>query len=159
MSYKLRDFLPLIVIFTLILAFTCVHQMYVGFTWMGAMRDFMGSFFLVFGTFKLLNLSGFAKAYQIYDLVAQRSVVYAYAYPFLEIGLGIAYFTRFMPKITNVFTLVLMSVSALGVFNELRKGKQIVCACLGVVFKIPMTYVTLMEDVLMAGMALVMLLD
>ena len=32
------------------------------------------------------------------------------------------------------------------------------CACLGVVFKIPMTYVTLTEDLLMGTMAFVMLI-
>jgi hypothetical protein len=46
-----------------------------------------------------------------------------------------------------------MLVSAAGVARELWKGREIMCACLGVVFKIPMTYVTLLEDLLMAAMA------
>jgi hypothetical protein len=50
-----------------------------------------------------------------------------------------------------------MLISALGVANELRKKQTIMCACLGTVFKIPMTYVTLFEDLLMASMALYML--
>ena len=62
------------------------------------------------------------------------------------------------PTLTNWITLVLMLMSAVGVFNELRKGKEIVCACLGTLFKIPMTYVTLVEDLLMAAMAAWMLL-
>ncbi len=61
------------------------------------------------------------------------------------------------PFETNVFTLALMFVSAAGVFNELRKGKTVICACLGAVFKIPMTYETLAEDLIMAIMALAML--
>jgi len=121
------------------------------------MRIFMGIFFLVFGTFKLIKLKDFAQAYSEYDLIAKKFKVYGFIYPFLEILLGIAYLMNWNPTITNSVTLVLMLVSAAGVFNELRKGRTIVCACLGTVFKVPMTYVTLAEDLLMALMALMML--
>ena len=50
-----------------------------------------------------------------------------------------------------------MVIGAVGVAGELRKKNQIPCACLGVVFKIPMTTVTFIEDVLMAVMAILML--
>jgi hypothetical protein len=158
MQYKLRDFVPLIVIFSLILLFTILRQFYMGFHMISAMRDFMGSFFIVFGAFKVFNLRGFATAYQTYDLLAKRVALYAYLYPFLELALGVSYFVGWNPFVTNLATVVLMSFSALGVFNELRKGNEFMCACLGVVFKIPMTYVTLLEDLLMAVMALIMLL-
>ncbi|MDP3725587.1 MAG: hypothetical protein Q8R36_00140 [bacterium] len=46
---------------------------------------------------------------------------------------------------------------ALGVFLKLRDGEVVPCACLGVVFKIPMTWVTFIEDLLMAVMAAFML--
>lgn len=75
-------------------------------------------------------------------------------YPFLEITLGIAYLFNLYPIVTNIATLILMTVSSIGVAQELSKNKTIICACLGTVFKIPMTYVTLFEDLLMAGMAL-----
>lgn len=78
-------------------------------------------------------------------------------YPFIELFLGIAYFDQWHLNIINFITLILMFVSALGVANELSKGKNIVCACLGALFKIPMTYVTLIEDLMMALMAFVML--
>ena len=51
-----------------------------------------------------------------------------------------------------------MAISSIGVAIELSKKKEIMCACLGVVFKLPMTYVTLLEDLLMAAMALIMLI-
>jgi hypothetical protein len=53
---------------------------------------------------------------------------------------------------------MLMLVSAVGIGMELAKKKEIQCACLGLVFNIPMTYVTLAEDLLMALMALLMLM-
>ncbi len=155
--YTLKDFLPLIIIFGIIGLITLGHQLYYGWNGMECMRIIMAAFFLIFGFFKIINLAGFAKAYHIYDLIAQRFYWYGYLYPFLELSLGVAYVLKWRPFETNIFTLVLMVVSAAGVFNELRKGKTVICGCLGAVFKIPMTYVTLTEDLIMAVMALAML--
>ena len=160
MKYGFKDFLPLIVIFALIAGFTALRQsMAPFFDSMEAMNDFMAGFFLVFGAFKLINIHGFVEAYRTYDLVAQKSFAYAYAYPVIELGLGVLYLFRLFPIATNAVTLVVMLVSAVGVGIELSKGKEIACACLGVVFKLPMTYVTLFEDLLMAGMAAYMLFN
>lgn len=156
-KYSIKDFLPLIIIVAIIVVLTAMHQFYYGFNFMNAMRIFMAFFFLVFGFFKVINLKAFAKAYAEYDIVAKKFFWYGYLYPFLELGLGFAYLLNWAPLNIKIFTLVLMLISAWGVFTELRKGHQIVCACLGVVFKIPMTYVTLGEDLLMASMAALML--
>jgi len=122
-----------------------------------AMRNFMAGFFIVFGAFKLLNWKGFVEAYQMYDIIGKRSALYAYLYPLIELGLGVAYLTAVNLVVTNWITLVVMGVSSIGVAQQLVKKQTIQCACLGVVFKVPMTKVTLIEDVLMAVMAVVML--
>lgn len=157
-KYTLSDFIPLITIFSCIIAFVLVRQFYMGWHLEHAMYDAMGSFFIVFGGFKIINISAFADAYQIYDIIAKRSRLYAFIYPFIEVALGIAYFARYNLFLTNLVTLLLMTVSSIGVGNELIRGRQIPCACLGMVFRIPMTYVTLVEYVAMAAMALYMLL-
>ena len=154
-----KDFIPLIVIFSVIILFTVFMQLRASDAdVMFAMRNFMGGFFIVFGGFKVLNWKGFAEAYSMYDIIAKRSRAYAYAYPVIELALGLAYLLAFQLLLTNIVTLVVMIVGSIGVANELRKKNQITCACLGVVFKIPMTKVTLIEDVLMATMAAVMIL-
>lgn len=157
MNYRLKDFIPLIIIFSLIIAFTAIRQWYLGLNIQSAMYDFMAAFFLVFGFFKIINLAGFAEAYRMYDILAQRFYAYGYVYPFIEITLGLCYLFRYQLNIANWITLIVMIISSVGVAIELRKQKEIVCACLGVVFKIPMTYVTLLEDVIMGLMALAML--
>ena len=156
-SYTIKDFVPLIFLFALIGGITLAYQLYYGWCPCSAMQIFMGSFFLIFGFFKVINLPGFVKAYQMYDLIAARFVWYAYLYPFIELALGVAYLYKWQLRVVNSVTLVLMLVSAVGVFNELRKGNKIVCACSGTVFKVPMTYVTSFEDLLMAAMAAAML--
>ena len=131
MRYSIRDFIPLITLFTLIILFTLIRQFISGdWDMMLAMSDFMASFFLIFGAFKLINLRNFAVAYKEYDLLAKRSIIYGYLYPFIEIGLGCAYLFRFMPMAINLFTYLLMLFSAIGVAIELAAGKDIMCAFL-----------------------------
>jgi len=155
----LAAFLPLVIILATVLGasvFISMRTPQEG--WMDAMRIFMGVFFLVFGAFKAVNLKGFAQAYAEYDILAKRSRAYALLYPFFELAIGVAYLVSFSLLWTSAFTTLLMGVSAIGVARELLNKNAIPCACLGVVFKIPMTKVTLAEDVVMGLMALIMLL-
>jgi copper chaperone CopZ len=122
------------------------------------MTNFMGGFFLIFSFFKFLDLSGFAEAYRTYDLLAQRFPAWGTLYPFVELGLGVAYLLRMAPVATNLVTLVLMLVGAAGVWRALQRRQNLRCACLGTALNLPMTTVTLVEDVGMAAMAAGMLL-
>ena len=124
-------------------------------TWM---RHFMAGFFLVFSAFKFLNLAGFADAYASYDLLAKRWRAWGYVYPFLELALGLAYLFHVAPTATHIATILLMGFSSLGVIAALSNRQRIVCACLGTVLKLPMSTITLVEDLGMVGMAAAMLL-
>lgn len=120
-------------------------------------RHFMAGFFLVFGFFKLLDIAGFVRAYREYDLVARAVPGWARAYPFVEVGLGVCYLLGVATIAVNGVTLVLMLVGAVGVLRALRAGRRIRCACLGTALNLPMTTVTLIEDLVMAAMAAAML--
>ena len=157
-KYTIKDFLPLIVIVVVILLFAVGTTLYSNQDWMFGMRMFMSGFFLVFGLLKASKLSDFAMAYQKYDLIAKRSTTYALLYPFIEIGLGLLFFSWIASTLTLLLTIVLMLVSAVGVYKKLQQKEEIMCACLGTVFKVPMTWVTLAENLLMVGMATIMLL-
>ena len=121
--------------------------------------DFMGGFFLAFAFFKLLDWEGFAKSFAMYDIVAKRSAAYAHAYPLVEVALGIAYLARWQPTLTNTATLTLMIVGSIGVWQAVRANQKIQCACLGTVFDLPMSSVTVIENGTMALMAIVMLVS
>ena len=128
-----------------------------GWSWSRAMRHFMAGFFLVFSFFKLLDPAGFVSAYRGYDLLARRSRAWAWSYPYVELGLGAAYLLDVFPVVVNAVTLVLMVVGAAGVIRALRERRSIRCACLGTALNLPMTKVTLVEDLTMAVMAGAML--
>lgn len=122
------------------------------------MRHFMAGFFIVFSFFKFLNLSGFADSYSMYDIIAKRWKTWGIIYPFLELGLGVLYLINIYPVATNVFTIALLGISSIGVIQSVLRKDQIKCACLGDVFNLPMSTVTIIEDVAMVGMAILMLL-
>lgn len=153
---KLAHYLPLIGIVGLVLLLTAASWLFFS---LPLMQGFMTWFFLVFGGLKAARLSGFVEAYRMYDLIAMRSVTYAYAYPFLELAAGVAYLVAWQLPVVNLLVIIVMLIGAVGVYRKLRAGETVPCACLGTVFTIPMTWVTLGEDLLMAGMATFMLLS
>ena len=121
------------------------------------MRHFMAGFFLTFSFFKMLNLKGFKESYVMYDIIARKFPAWGYIYAFTELGLGIAFLINFDPIITNSVTLIIMSISIIGVLKTVLDKKSIKCACLGDVFNLPMSTVTIIEDGLMILMSLGML--
>jgi len=122
------------------------------------MHLFMGFFLINFSMFKLFNIPGFADGFQMYDLLAKRFRLYGFVYPFLELGLGLAYLSQIALVPTYILTIVLMSFGALGVFVALKKKLDINCACMGTVLDVPLSTVAVLEDLGMTAMAIVMLL-
>ncbi len=123
------------------------------FTWMSGMSTFMAGFFLLFSFFKLLNLKAFAVGYSTYDIIAKRVHAYGFIYPFIELALGMAYLTGWHPLVTNLITIVVMGVSSIGVLQSLLRKTNFQCACLGTIIKLPLSKVTLFEDLLMVAMS------
>lgn len=121
------------------------------------MRHFMGVFFLIFAAFKLVDIKVFAYTFAGYDIIAKRVRAYAFAYPFIEALLGVLFLIDAIPVARNITTLVIMSVGAVGVYLELRKQSHIKCACLGKYVRLPLTTISLSEDVGMGLMAAAML--
>ena len=126
--------------------------------WMVFMRIFMAGFFLTFSFFKMLNLKAFAESYAMYDIVAKKFSAWGYIYAFIELGLGLSFAINLSPAIVNWVTLIVMIVSILGVLESVLNKKKIQCACLGSVFNLPMSTVTIVEDAIMIAMSAAMLI-
>ena len=120
------------------------------------MNHFMGGFFLAFSFFKLLDLNGFAESYKMYDIIAEKIPFWAYLYPFVELGLGLSFLSNLFPLVTNSITFIVMSISIIGVLQAVLNKKKIQCACLGAVFNLPMSTITIIEDALMILMSGIM---
>lgn len=121
------------------------------------MGHFMAGFFLVFSFFKLLDLQGFVESYSMYDIVATKWKGWGYIYAFTELALGVAFISGINPLVTNAVTFIVMSISIIGVLQSVLIKRKIKCACLGAVFNLPMSAITIIEDALMVGMSAIML--
>jgi copper chaperone CopZ len=154
-----QTYKPVLLIFTYLFIIATLYEIkaapFIAMRWT---NHFMAGFFLVFSFFKLLNLKGFATSYTMYDVVAMKLKSWGYIYPFIELGLGIAMLFNFEPFITNVVCLVVMAISLIGVLQSVLSKRKIKCACLGDVFNLPMSTVTIIEDGLMIAMSVYMLL-
>ena len=128
------------------------------FSWVNLMAYFEAGFFLTFAGFKLIDVKGFAQGYFTYDLLAKRIFGYGLIYPFIELGLGLAYLIGVRSVWLFALTFVVMGFSGLGVLNSMIHKKKFQCACLGTFLKVPLSKVTLVEDFGMAFLSLLMLL-
>ncbi|MDP5139498.1 MAG: cation transporter [Spirosomaceae bacterium] len=156
---SINTYKPLILIVSFIAGVSLLAQYpFTEFSGMLWMRHFMAGFFIVFAFFKLLNISGFASSYKMYDIVAARWSTWGYIYPFVELALGVMYLINFSPMLTNIATIIVLGVSSIGVIESNLNNRKIKCACLGDVFNLPMSTVTIVEDLTMVGMAILMLL-
>jgi len=157
---KWADYIPLMVIVALTLLAACAKQYAYsgGWDWMTWMHDFMGFFLVVFSMFKFFDLEGFADGFHMYDLLARPLRPYGYVYPFIELSLGLGYLAHWQPAVIYTATIIVMIFGSLGVFNALRKGLDLECACMGTVLKVPLSTVALVEDLGMAAMGAAMLM-
>lgn len=125
----------------------------------GIMVQFMGWFFVAVAVLKLIDLKGFAHAFSMYDIVAERSKFYAYIYPFIELGIGLAFLLNFYVIVFAALLFVVMLVGTYGVARNLLLPKPMRCACLGTKVHLPLTKFTLFEDITMAVMALMIMVQ
>ena len=156
----LATYKPILLIFGYIVTLSVIFSSYGGYVNIPElMRLFMSGFFLVFSFFKMLDLNGFADSYSMYDIVAKKIRSWGYIYAFIELTLGIAFALNIFPLFTNTVTLIVMSVSIIGVLQSVLNKRKIKCACLGAVFNLPMSTITIIEDALMIIMSALMLIQ
>ncbi len=148
---KLSRSKPLLLLFLYLAAVVCFVQ------WKArewdtemAITQLMGGFFLVFSFFKMLDLSGFANAFSMYDVVARRIPLYAWAYPFFELSLGFGYLARWPEPWIHWVTLTVMAIGLVGGLQMMSRGQSVRGNCLGTVFNLPMSFASTIQNGMMA---------
>lgn len=153
------EYLKLAGVFAIIGICATIMSTVLGFDLQIWLEWFMGGFFVIFGSFKLIGYEMFVTTFPQYDPIAKRSQIYTYIYPFIELFLGFLYVANLLSGYREVASLIIFSVGSYGVLKYLAKNPEgIQCACLGNIIKLPLSTVTLIEDVLMAGLSGIMLL-
>ena len=107
---------------------------------------------------KLQDLEKFSTMFVGYDLLAQRWVPYAYAYPFLEAGAGVLMAAHALNWLSIPVALFIGGIGAVSVYHAVYVQKRAIkCACVGGASSVPLGFVSLSENLFMIGMALWML--
>ena len=123
----------------------------------GWMHGWMGGVLVVFSLLKLFDLRAFAADFAKYDLVAGAFRPYGRVYPFIELGLGLAFLTMFAPFWTYALTILVFGVGLVGVLKALGEGRDLQCACVGRTLNLPLSKVAVFENSSMVVMAALML--
>jgi copper chaperone CopZ len=150
----LKTYKPLILIFTYVFLVATSYQIFQKeFNFNLLMNHIMAGFFIGLSFFKFLNLKAFAESFSSYDPIAQRFLGYGYVYPFVEILLGLMFVSGIGLPAANLITIIILTATTLGVIQRLKSKSQIQCACAGAGFNLPLSSVTVFENVIMVLMA------
>ena len=123
------------------------------------MRWFMGVFMATFAAFKFIGYKMFVATFASYDIVARRFNLYGKLFPFIEISLASLYLLDILPVGRNILVAAVTGIAAIGVFRAVYLRKtDIHCACLGNVIQLPLSTISLIEDLAMFAMAITMLM-
>ena len=150
MHPTLSKYKTLFILFTYLVVATLLYTFLTGNS---PMTFLMGLFFITFSFFKVIHLSKFQASFSQYDLLAKAIPKYGRYYPFIEISLGILFLCNWLILPASFLTIIFLTSTNIGVILSLRKGQIMECACLGVVFKLPLSKITVLENTVMILMA------
>ncbi len=113
---------------------------------------------ILLGMQKLRDIESFTTMFLNYDLLARKWVPYAYVYPWVETGAGVLMTGILLTSIAAPAALFIATVGAVSVFKAVYIDKrELKCACVGGNSNVPLGFVSLSENLMMMGMATVML--
>lgn len=122
------------------------------------LNDFMAGFFMFFGAMQLYSLSSTSEALKKYDPIAQKFSWYAGLYPFVFFFFGLLLHFHKVSMIVSILTIPMLGIQTLGIIKVLKNGADIQCACAGTKFSLPLSYVTVVENVIMVLMSIAMII-
>ena len=119
------------------------------------MRFAMGYFFLIFSFLKFQDISQFASSFSNYDPITKTFYRFGLVYPFIELSLGIFFILGVFLLFSNILTLFILLPQTYGIFMKLRRKEEMInCACLGTSFSVPLSNLTILENISMCIMAI-----
>jgi len=157
---KATRYRPVLAVFAvaLLLAFAIAYAAFGTIISERVVEWFLALSMTLLGMLKLRDVEGFSNMFLGYDLLAQRVVPYAYAYPYGETLAGLLMVAGALMWLAAPVALVLGTVGAISVFKAVYLDKrELKCACVGGDSNVPLGFVSLIENLVMIGMGLWML--
>ena len=120
--------------------------------------SFIGITMVLLAMQKLQDLVAFSNQFITYDLLAMRHVRYAYVYPFAEAYAGLGMLANFPAYLVAPISLCIGTVGAISVVKAVYIDKrELKCACVGGNSDLPLGFISLTENLAMAGAGIYML--
>lgn len=110
---------------------------------------FLGFFSLTFGILKIYNFRVYVQSVLEYDFIAQKVKLYAYLFPVFEIIFGILFILQKEYLFVEYLCISLFLLNIVVIANALEKRKNFACACMGGLFDLPLSYVSILESLTM----------
>ncbi|MEM7693355.1 MAG: MauE/DoxX family redox-associated membrane protein [Pseudomonadota bacterium] len=160
-------FRPVIAIFatTALMALALVINVSGGFDAVLWLKWFFATAMVVLAIQKLQDVEGFANGFLGYDLLARKAPIYAMIYPYAEAfaGLGMMLMIANMGPLVWVVAPVSLVIGAIGAVSVVKAvyvdKRALKCACVGGGSNVPLGFVSLTENLVMAGMGVWMLAE
>lgn len=151
-----QTYKPLFTVFAYVFLFSIAYQISRGaFSAHLFMNHIMAGFFIGLSFFKFLDLKSFATAFANYDPLAKKWKAYGAIYPFIELTLGFLFIADKFLLFANVMTILVLTTTTVGVWQKLKSKSQFQCACLGAGFNLPLSNITIFENLAMAVMGFI----
>ncbi|MFY9290367.1 MAG: glutaredoxin family protein [Methylorubrum rhodinum] len=157
---KATSYTPVVAVFamTALMALAASYAAYGTPLTLRAGEWFIAFSMCVLAILKLQDIETFSSMFLGYDLLAQRWVRYAYAYPFCEALAGVLMVAGALNWLSIPVALFIGTVGAASVIKAVYVDKrEIKCACVGGSGSVPLGFVSLTENLMMVGMAVWML--
>lgn len=120
---------------------------------------FMGVALCLLAMLKLMDLQSFVKSFKQYDLITQHFAAYGWAFPFIELGLGLALLAHQGLTLASIIAILLGISGSISVYKAVYVDKLALnCACVGGNTKAPLGVVSMAENLTMLAMGIMLLL-
>ncbi|HEY1224607.1 MAG TPA: glutaredoxin [Brevundimonas sp.] len=162
---KVRDpdattYTPVLAVFavTALMALSLSHAVHGSALTMHAAEWFIGLSMMALAMLKLQNLDSFATMFLNYDLLARRWISYGAVYLFAELAAGTLMVAGVLTWISAPIALFIGGIGAVSVFKAVYiDRRELKCACVGGGSNVPLGFLSLIENLMMIGMAIWML--
>ena len=153
----IKTYKPILLALFFVILLAVISSIERSFSYKEFFRLYMGYFFIIFSFLKLQNIKQFALSFSKYDPISQKFFKFGIIYPFLELLLGILFILNFLGLTINILTIIIFIPQTIGVIIKLKNNEKISCACVGTSTEIPISNLTILENIIMCLMAIYMI--
>lgn len=153
---KATSYRPVAVLFSLTALSALATSYYVSgaLLTVATVQWFIAFSMVVLAMLKLQNVETFSAMFLNYDLLARRWVPYSYIYPYAEALAGVLMIAGALTWLSAPLALFIGTIGAVSVFKAVYVDKrELKCACVGGSSNVPLGFVSLVENLMMIGMA------